>query len=67
MPTCPECDEKIGKSAKFCPHCGTKQKKDDQTHYSVKKMTGMKKHIKYLERELRDAGIDFDEFDDEDE
>lgn len=68
---CKNCDEEISSRAKFCPHCGTKQKKKKGGQRSIdnrdKKTEKLQGYIETLQGELEDAGISYDPFEDEDD
>lgn len=71
MPKCRKCDERIDRDHDYCPFCGARQgrKSGDKRQRSVESQgrleKQLRKHIDYLEGELEDAGIDFDELENE--
>lgn len=69
---CRNCEEEISAKAKYCPHCGTRQKKKKKEGQRSLKGQGkqvdkLQDRIEYLEGELEDAGIKFDNADDDDD
>jgi uncharacterized membrane protein YvbJ len=63
---CPECGVHVRDTAKFCPDCGTRLKKK-QSSYDPEKTSKLEKHIAYLHDVLDDAGINYDDLDEDED